>query len=129
MVRHVTTVLVSALLGSLLGTLLLVVSEGGTGTPNPAGFIFGFTADTMMFTFPGAVLLMATTFLLAERRASQLQAAVLLVLSGALAGAAMLALIFFSIQFALWGAMFGLTTATAFTCILWALRGYPQPRG
>ena len=127
MVRHVSTVLLSALIGSLLGTLLLIAWEGGTGSINPAGFFLGFAATTMMFTVPGAILLMAMTFIFADRRLSQPQAAVLLVFAGTLAGAAILALL--SMQPVLWGAIFGCLTAATFVSILSALRGYPRPRG
>ena len=126
MVRHVSTVLLSALIGSLLGTLLLVAWEGGTGSVNPVGFFVGFAATTMLFTVPGAILLMAVTLVLADRRLSQPQATVLLVLAGTLAGAAMLA--FLSMQPVLWGAIFGCLTAATFVSILSALGGYPQPR-
>ena len=126
MVRHVWTVLLSALIGSLLGTLVLVLWEGGTGSVNPVRFFVGFAATMMMFTVPGAVLLMAVTFVLADRRLSQPQAAVLLVLAGTLAGAAMLALL--SMQPVVWGAIFGCQTAATFVSILSALRGYPQHR-
>jgi hypothetical protein len=126
MVRHVLTVFFSAFIGSLLGTLLLVAWEGGTGSINPVSFFVGFAVTTMMFTVPGAILLMAMTFVLADRRLSEPQAAILLVIAGTLAGAAMLAL--FSMQPVIWGAIFGCLTAATFVSILSAFRGYPQPR-
>ena len=114
MVRLGSTVLLSAIVSSILGTLLLVAWEGGTGSINPAGFFVGFAATTMMFTVPGAILLMAMTFVLADRRLSQPQAAVVLLLAGTLAGAAMLALL----SMVIWGAIFGCLTAATFVSIL-----------
>ena len=127
MVRHLSIVLLSALIGSILGTLLLIAWTGGTGSPNPARFFAAFAATTMMFTLPGAVLLMAVTFSLADRCLKQSHAAALVVIAGTVAGAAMLA--FVSMQSVFWGAVFGCLTAAAFVSILSALRGYPQPRG
>jgi len=123
MLRHLLTVIVSALIGSTVGTLIWTVFEGGTGAVDPIKFSARLAVGTLWFTIPGAVLLMAATFALASRGHSQSQAAIVLLLLGALAGAAMLAL--FSPYFILLGAVFGALTAAAFVCIIWMFRAYP----
>jgi hypothetical protein len=123
MLRHLATVLISALTGSVVGTIIWTTIEGGTGAPDPVRFVAGFAAMTLWFTIPGAVMLMAATFALADRGLRQRQTAISLIAAGTVIGAAMLVLS--SSYFMLLGAMFGGLTAAAFVGVLWLLRAYP----
>ena len=123
MMRHVTVVLVSAVVGSFLATLVWVALEGQTGAIEPTQFIIGASAFTLMFTIPGTVLLMAATLSLADRNFRQANAAVLVVIIGILAGAAMLAL--FGSDAIPVGAMYGGITAAVFVLVLRVFKAYP----
>jgi hypothetical protein len=120
--RQIATVLLSALIGSLLGTLVWVAFEGGTGAPNPVGFVAGFAVTTLMFTIPGAGILMALIWFLAVRGIPQSQAAFVVIVAGTIAGAGMLTL--FPAYFMALGAVFGFLTAVTFVCVQWGLGVY-----
>jgi len=126
MLRHLSTVLISAVVGSLLGTVALLAVQGSTASPNPAQFLLGFGGATLVFTIPGAVLLMAATFRLAARPVRKSTAAVLLIIMGTVVGALMLS--FTEQRFAPVGALFGSLTAFAFVSTLFGLRAYPLVR-
>ena len=110
-------------MGSVVGTIIWTAIEGGTGTTDLVRFIAGFSAMTLWFTIPGAVMLMAATFALAGRGLQQRHTAILVIVAGTLIGAAMLVLS--SSYFMLLGAMFGGLTAASFVGVLWLLRAYP----
>jgi hypothetical protein len=124
MFRHLFVVPLSALFGSFGGTVIWVAYEGGTGAPDPVGFFIGIAATTLMFTVPGAALLMAATFVLAERGFRPHRAFVALIMLGSFVGAAMLAL--FSSYFMALGAAYGCLTAVAFVSMLWIFGAYPS---
>jgi hypothetical protein len=127
MFRHLITVLISALVGSAVGTLIWTAIEGGIGVPNnPVRVAAGIAVATLWFTIPGAIALMAVTFAFANRGVSQPQAAILVIIIGTALGAAMLA--FFSPSLMPIGAMFGGFTAALFVSTLWVLRAYPATR-
>ncbi|MCL6740370.1 hypothetical protein LZ518_04400 [Sphingomonas sp. RB56-2] len=123
MLRHLSTVLISALLGSLVGTLIWTAIARDTGAADPVRFVAAFAAGTLWFTIPGAVALMAATFAFASRGLPQQQTAILLIVAGPLLGAAMLAMLPMDVM--LLGAMFGGLTAASFVGTLWLLRAYP----
>lgn len=120
MIRLLLAVLISATLGSLAGTLICTLIEGGTGSTNPVRFVVGFATTTFMFTLPGAGLLMLVAWWLADRAVKPIPSAVIIVLVGSLAGAGMLSL--FSAYFMALGALFGFLTAAIFVAMLYALR-------
>lgn len=116
MLRHLSAVVLSGLLGSTLGTMLWVAWEGGTGAPSPIRFVVGFALFTSVFTLAGAVLLMYLALKFAERGLLACQASVLLLAVGTLAGAGML--VFFTPYFMALGALYGFLTALAFVAAL-----------
>lgn len=93
MLRHLSIVLISALIGSLIGTFIWTAVEGGIVASDPVRSVAGLAAMTLWFTIPGAVMLMAVTFAFASRGVPQYQAAFLLIIAGTLMGAVMLALL------------------------------------
>lgn len=127
MLRHLSAVILSALIGSTLGTLIWAAWEGGTGDPNPVRFVAGFALFTMMFTIPGAIGLMYLALKLAERGLTLALASLPLAAAGTLGGAGMLA--FSTPYFMALGALYGLLTAAAFVAALSVLKGYRSPFG
>jgi hypothetical protein len=109
--RYLMIVLGSAALGSLGGTVGFVLIMGGTGSPDPVGFVSGFTLFTMIFTTPGSIMLIGLRDILAERGLGRLQRDALVALFGALSGALILGLI--SPHNGGLGAFYGLSTAVA----------------
>src|SRR5687767_7954516 len=123
MARHLLVVLLSALIGSTLGTAIWFFLQGGTGASEPIRSLTGFAAGTLMFTVPGAVILMGATFVFADRNLSLSQAAYLTVAIGTLLGAGMMGLIAPTLTAA--GAIFGGLTALAFVSLLKLIGAYP----
>jgi len=109
--RYLTIVLGSAALGSLCATVGFSLIMGGTGSPDPVRFVFGFTLFTMIFTTPGSIMLVGLHAILAERRFGRLQRDALVALFRTLSGALILGLI--ALQKAGLGAFYGLSTAVA----------------
>lgn len=109
MARYIVLVVLSALIGSGLATMMWVAWEGGTGAPNPVGFVMGMTLTTMLFTVPGAVMLMGLQAGLTERGIGVLWRNGLLLLFAALAGAAILSV--WSFRLAALGSVYALSTA------------------
>lgn len=116
MFKHLLAVVLSAVIGSTIGTLTWVAWEGGTGAPDPLRFVTGFALFTTMFTIPGAMLLMYLSFELADRRVTLPVRGLLLIALGSLVGAAILA--FIAPSFIALGALFGFATAAAFVAIM-----------
>ncbi len=127
MLKHLLVVILSALMGSTVGTLLWVAWEGGTGAPDPLGFITGFALATTIFTIPGAMLLMYLSFEFADRRVKLPVQCLLLLALGSLAGAAILA--FIAPSFVALGALFGFATAVAFVGTMSGLGSFPSRVG
>lgn len=107
--RYIALVVLSAFIGSGLATMMWVAWKGGTGAPNPAGFVMGMTLTTMFFTVPGAVMLMGLQAGLIERGIGVLWRSGLLLLFAALAGAAVLSVL--SFRLAALGSAYALSTA------------------
>ena len=127
MLKHFLAVVLSAVIGSTIGTLMWVTWEGGTGDPNPLRFVTGFALFTTMFTIPGAMLLMYLSFQLAERRAKLPVLCLLLLALGLLAGAAIMA--FIAPSLVALGALFGFATAVAFVATMSGLGAFPTRVG
>ena len=123
MLRDLSAVTLSSLLGSVLGTLTWVAVEGGSGDPSPIHFVIGFALSTTLYTFPGAMLLMYFTIKLAGRGVNALEAFLLLLAGGTVAGAA--TLVFFPPNMIAIGALYGFVTAVAFIAALRVLKVYP----
>jgi hypothetical protein len=90
-------------------------------------FVTGLALFTVMFTIPGAMLLMYLAFALGGRRLSLPAECLLLVVLGTLAGAGMLAVI--NPSWVALGALYGLATAAAFVATLGALKAFPPRVG
>ena len=124
MVRHVLAVILSALFGGTLSTLLLIAWSGGTGAEDPTGFFVGFTLATLIFTISGCVLLMYLTLSLAEAGWARRKTMTLLLFAGPIAGAAM-SMLFGTLVALSLDAFYGLVTAATFVASLHLLRCYP----
>ena len=109
--RYLMIVLGSATLGSLVATVGFSLIMGGTGSPDPARFFFGFTLFTMIFTAPGSMMLVGIHAILAGRGRGRLQRGALVALFGAVSGALILGLL--SPHAAGLGAFYGVSTAVA----------------
>jgi hypothetical protein len=118
--RRFITALLSGTVSSIIGTVLWVAIEGGTGTSDPLGSVAVIAGFTLLFTIPGAIFLMVLAFLLAAWGIGQSRAAVVVIVVGSLTGVALLSLV--SGQFMPLGALFGLVTASAFVCLQWVFR-------
>lgn len=133
MLRHLSAVILSSLMGSILGTLVLIVLGGGTGAQSPIRFVAVFSLLTMLFTFPGAMLLMYLTLKLADRGLTQTHASLLLLVCGTVVGAGVLAFSGMQASFepgwAVAGALYGFLTAASFIAALRVLKGYPAQSG
>ena len=127
MLKHLSAVILSAVIGSTIGTLLWVAWEGGTGGPDPLGFVTGFALLTTMFTLPGAMLLMYLTFELADRGVKFPVLCPLLLALGTLAGAAIL--MFITPSLVALGAVFGFAEAVAFVATMIGLGSFPSRVG
>lgn len=119
-VRYIALVVFSAVIGSGLATIMWVAWEGGTGAPNPAGFVMGMALTTMFFTVPGAVMLTGLQATLTERGVGVLWRDGLLLLFAALAGAATLSVL--SFRLAAVGSAYALSTAFALMALQRLLR-------
>ena len=124
MLRHVLAVILSALFGSTLSTLLLIAWSGGTGAEDPIGFFVGFTLATLIFTIPGCVLLMYLTLSLAEAGWARRKTMTLLLFAGPIGGAAM-SMLFGTLVALSLDAFYGVVTAATFVAALHLLRCYP----
>jgi hypothetical protein len=111
MVRYIALVVLSALTGSGLATMMWVAWEGGTGAPNPSGFIIGMALTTMFFTVPGALMLTGLQATLKGRGGGLLLRHISLLLFAAFAGAAIVSVL--SFRLAALGSAYALTTAFA----------------
>lgn len=123
-VRYIALVVFSAVIGSGLATMMWVAWEGGTGAPNPAGFVMGMALTTMFFTVPGAVMLTGLQATLTERGVGVLWRDGLLLLFAALAGAATLSVL--SFRLAAVGSAYALSTAFALLALQRLLRRAAQ---
>jgi len=123
MLRHVLAVILSALFGSTLSTLLLIAWSGGTGAEDPIGFFVGFTLATLIFTIPGCLLLMYLTLSLAEAGWARGKT-MLLLFAGPIGGAAM-SMLFGTLVALSLDAFYGVVTAATFVAALHLLRCYP----
>lgn len=108
--RYLLIVLLSAAMGSLGATALFAAVMGGTGAADPVRFVFAFALFTMMFTIPGAMMLVGLRAIVAERGLGRLPSGALVALFGALSGAAILAVILNNPAL---GALYGFSTAVS----------------
>ena len=111
MARSVSTILLAAAFGSVVGTLGWSLLGGGTGSPDPARFVAGFSALAMMFTVPGAALIFALKPMLEENRVPRLVAGAMLILTGGTLGGLILGAPTGSMQWGWIGALYGALTA------------------
>jgi hypothetical protein len=107
--RYLALVLLSALIGSGLATVMWVSWEGGTGAPNPVGFVIGFALFTTLFTLPGAVMLAGLQATLTRRGVGVLWRDCFVLLFAAFAGAAIVFVL--SLRLAALGSVYALATA------------------
>lgn len=114
--RLIITVLLSAALGSLAATTVWSFIDG-TGVPERPQFIVGFSAGTLVFTVPGALMLLGLQTILLGQGLRNPRAAFLIALAGALLGGAILSLLSPSLATGVIGAFYGFATAVAFLCI------------
>jgi hypothetical protein len=109
--RYITLVALSALIGSALGTIVLIGWAGGTGASDSIRVTIGFALITMFFTCPGAVMLLGLQALLDERGFGLPGRDIFLLIFGAMAGAAIISLM--AIHMAPLGSVYALSTAIA----------------
>lgn len=124
MLRYLTLVALSALIGSTIGTLLWVAWLGGTGAPNPARFIVSFMTFTLIFTFPGAMMLAGLRAVLTDRCVGARSSVFVVLLAAGFSGAAFAAVI--SLQIAVLGGVYALATAVVLTCLQRVLDHSPK---
>jgi hypothetical protein len=115
MLRYLTLVALSALIGSALATLAWVAWLGGTGAPDPARFVIGFTISSLVFTFPGAIILAGLRAVVGERGVDARFSIVVVMLVAAVSGATIATMI--SLQLAALGSVYALATAVVLTCL------------
>ena len=113
--RFLLLALSAAALGSLISTVGVSLLSGGSGAPEPGQFVFGFAAAAMIFTFPGAIMLIGFQEVLVGRGHAGYPKDVFVVLFGAFAGAMILA--FVSVYLAEIGAFYGCITGVALVCL------------
>lgn len=109
--RSLFIMLAAAALGAFAATVGLSVAMGGTGSAQPAMSVLALSAGLMLFTVPGALLLIAVQALLTDGGISRRWHALLVPLVGAAAGAAIQCVIF--PPMAAVAAVYGLSTAVA----------------
>jgi hypothetical protein len=113
--RSLLIVLIAAALGSLVATAGFILLAGGTDAFEPTRFTLALTGGTMIFTVPGAIMLVGLRTILSERGLGSGHRDALVALIGAVSGAAILA--FISPPMAWVGAVYGLATAVALVCL------------
>ena len=109
--RPIQGVILAAALGSLLGTLGLGMMDGGSGRPDEARFIFVFSSFTMIFTIPGATLLLVMQNSWRELKLPRLAIGAMMTAVGAGAGGLFLGALSNAPLWAAIGAMYGALTA------------------
>ena len=112
--RFALIVLGTAAAGSLAGTLVLGLLAGGTGSPDQVGSVLSFSRFTMVFTVPGAIMLVGLQAMLLERGFSRPITSVLIILAGGVAGGLVLGFLSLALASVSVGALYGTLTAIAF---------------
>lgn len=123
MSRSIAITTLAGVVGSILATLAFVVVEGGAGA-EPNQFIVGWSLGTMLFTIPGAFLLLVFQNLVVIQRPATAAVAVLLL--GATAGALILAVPAQTFTAVVLGAFYGFTTAGALLILQQLLVSKPK---
>lgn len=107
--------------------MILTAFLGGSGAANELRFMLGFSAFTMVFSFPGAMMLVGLQATLAKRGLSKFHADLLVALFAAGSGAVILS--FISPHNAPVGSLYGVSTALALVSFQKLLRRPRQARG
>ena len=109
--RPVQGIILAAALGSLLGTLGLGWMGGGSGQPDEARLIFLLSIFTMIFTVPGATLLLVLQDFWRELGLPYLAIGALMTAVGGGAGGLFLGALANGLALAATGALYGALTA------------------
>jgi hypothetical protein len=123
--RLLLTLLAAGAVGSLIGTAGFILMVGWADAASFGGVVQAFAAGTMIFTVPGAMMLMGAHAFLRERGLTTMHRGALVVSLGAVAGALVFALI--SRSMAGLGALYGLATAFALLGVQRLLAGATRP--
>jgi hypothetical protein len=109
--RSLLTLALAAGAGSLAATMILTAFLGGNGAASELRFMIGFSAFTMVFSLPGAMMLVGLQAALAERGLSKLHTNVLVAFFAAVSGSVILS--FISPHNAAVGGLYWISTALA----------------
>lgn len=91
--RHIVIIFFAAAVGSVAATTLLDSLAGPAGDPNPPKVVMGFSAASMIFSVPGAMMLVGIKAIITNRRWPAFIVGIIVLAIGAIVGAAILALI------------------------------------